>query len=486
MIRNLKHLSRVFFYPAAMCGFLFITGCITVGPDYERPCLENEVPCSYDVPAGWKIAEPGDKSGLSAWWRKFGDPGLDCLVVEATGKNFDIVAAFHRIEQARAISDRSNADLFPMLNFEPSSRRTRRSETLSNTSSNVTGRTTTNLSVPLVMDWEIDLWGKVRRELEAACAETLASIAAHRQVRLLVQTEVATQYFLLRATDAEIVIFEEALDLRRKALDLNKLRFDAGDTNEVDVSRAETELYSTNTELIQLKQFREEVENAIAVLVAKPSSGFKIPAKPLIGPPPKIPATLPCALLERRPDVAEAERIMMAENARIGVAKAAFFPALNIDAAFGLESGAIETLFNSASRTWTAGAALAAPIFHAGRNKSELKRSEARYCETVANYRATILNAVREVDDALVAGSRLAEQARAQSQTLEAANRTVELTGNRYRGGVDTYFEVVDAERTALDAQQAAVRIRSARYTAAIALIKALGGGWEACETGKE
>lgn len=481
IIRRFNYLAKPWFGLVLATTLLICSGCIVVGPDYRRPCVSNQVPASFDVPHGWKTAEPGDGSDLSRWWAKFGDPQLNRLVEEATGCNFDIVAAFHRIEQARAISDRSRSALFPILEFEPSVSRQRRSGTISNAANNVTGRTTTNLSLPLVMEYEIDLWGRIRRELEAACAETLASEAAHRQVRLLVQTEVASRYIELRATDAEIELFLRESDLRERALELNRKRFEAGDTNEVDVSRAETELYATRTELIQLRQFREEVENAIALLVGKPSSGFSIPSRSLYGSPPQIPASVPCQLLERRPDVAEAERVMMAENARIGVAKAAFFPTISIDGTFGLESGSTAALFNPASRTWLAGADAVAPIFYAGRNRAELKRSEARYCESVAAYRQAILTAVREVDDALVANRRLEEQARAQRQTVAAARRTVELTRKRYRAGVDTYFEVVDAERTALEAEQAAVRIRAAQFTAVITLVRALGGDWNHC-----
>lgn len=366
----------------------------------------------------------------------------------------------------------------PAVDFDPSASRNKRSGTTSNTASNLSGITTSNFSLPLVLDYEIDLWGKLRRGIEAAEAETMASESALRQVRLVAQTEVAAQYHELRARDSEIGIFEEAVELRKKSLELNRQRFDAGDTDAVDVSRAETELSATESELIGLRQAREEIENALAVLVGSPSPGFRVASKPLGANPPRIPATLPSELLERRPDIAAAERLMIAENARIGVAKAAFYPSVRLMASGGLESGDVTKLLNYSSRTWGLGPELSLPVFDAGRNKAALARSEARYDETVASYRQTILQAVREVDDALVAISRLSQRATAQQRTVSSAARTVELSLTRYQAGVVDYFEVVDAQRTELDAKQTAVQLELARHLAAISLIRALGGDW--------
>jgi len=254
---------------------------------------------------------------------------------------------------------------------------------------------------------------------------------------------------------------------------------DAGDTDEVDVSRAETELSSTEVELIGLRQSRALIEHAIAVLVGEPPSDFRLPVDPLAGKPPAVPLAPPTDLLERRPDVAAAERVMMAENARIGIAKAAFFPSVRFTATAGLESGGTARLFDYASRTWGLGPEVSLPIFDAGRNRAELERSEARYDETVALYRQTFLEAVEEVENALVAIQRLEERIAAQERTVTAAARTVQLSRRRYEAGVVAYFEVVDAQRTELDARRLAVRFRVARFLAAIALVKALGGDWE-------
>ncbi len=453
------------------------TAC-TVGPNYLRPSLAKQLPTTFDLPAGWKLAEPGDEKALEQWWQRFNDPQLNRLIEQAGTNNQDLAAAFHRVEQSRAVSRSARAAWLPTANFEPSANRSKRSGTTSNTASNLAGITTSNFALPLVLDYEIDLWGKIRRGIEASEAEILASESALRQVRLAVQTELAAQYYELRSRDAEIAIFEKAVGLRKKSLDLNRKRFDAGDTDEVDVSRAETELSATESELIGLRQARDEIENAIAVLVGSPSSGFKVAAKPLTGSAPKIPASVPTDLLERRPDIAAAERIMIAENARIGVAKAAFYPSLRLMANGGLESGDISNLFKSNSRTWGLGPELSLPVFEGGRNKANLARSEARYDETVADYRQTILQAVREVDDAFTAITRLSQRAAAQQRTVNSATRTVELSESRYQAGVVDYFEVVDAQRTELDAEQQAVFIQLGRHLAAISLIRALGGDW--------
>lgn len=457
---------------------LLPAGCL-LGPDYARPSVAAQLPESFSAPAGWKIAEPRDTAPTGDWWKRFGDQRLNRLIEKAHQENQDLVAAFHRVEQARAISSGARAAWFPSIDFTPSAYRNRRSGTISNSAPNLTGITTTNLSLPFVLSYEIDFWGELRRAIEAAEAETLAADATLRQLRLSLQSEIASQYFSLRAIDAEIATYEEAVALREKALDLNRKRFDAGDTDEVDVSRAETELAATQGELIGLRQSRDEIEHALAVLSGEPPSGFQLPSNPLAHQPPKGTLSPPSELLERRPDVAAAERRMIAENARIGIAEAAFYPSVRLGATAGLESGGTARLLDYASRTWGLGPEISLPVLDAGRNKAELKRSTARYDETVAIYRQTVLRAVEEVENALAAIRRLDERIAAQQRTVTAASRTVELSERRYNAGVVAYFEVVDAQRTELDARRLAVRFEAARYLATIALVKALGGDWE-------
>lgn len=466
----------------AVAAALPLSGCVLVGPDYARPTVSAQLPDDFTAPDGWKVAAPRDEASRGEWWKNFDTDRLDELVKKARSQNQDLAAAVARVEQARAITAGARSAWFPAIDFTPSAYRQRRSGTTSNSAQNLTGTTITNLSLPFVLDYEIDFWGELRRAFEAANAEFLASESTLRQLEISLESELASQYFTLRGYDSEIALYEEAIDLRGKALDLNRKRFEAGDTDEVDVSRAETELAAAEADLIGLRQSRDEVEHAIAVLVGEPASDFRISPRPLAGKPPRVNVSPPTELLERRPDVAAAERAMIAENARIGVAKAAFFPSVRFTATAGLESGGTARLFDYASRTWGLGPEVSLPIFNAGRNKANLKRAEARYDEVVANYRQTVLEAVNEVENALTALRKLDERIAAQERTVKAAARTVELSRSRYDAGVDTYFEVVDAQRTELDAERLLVRFKSARFLAAIALVKALGGDWKASE----
>lgn len=450
-----------------------------VGPNYQRPDTSTQLPSNFKAPDGWKIAEPSDNVAKGEWWKKFSDSRLNKLVDEAMANNQSLRAAFFRVEQARSIADAGRGGLLPDLSAEPSANRERRSANTSRNFSGTSGSTTTNLSLPLVLDYEIDLWGKLRRQLKAAQADADASEADYHNVMLALQADLAAGYFNLRAIDREIEIFNEALTLRKKSLDLNRKRFDAGDLDEVDVARADTEVSATQSEIFGLRKTRAEFENAIAVLVGTPSSDFKIAAAPLVASPPTVGGALPSSLLERRPDVAQAERIMQAENERIGVAKAAFFPTVRLNGSAGLESASFNNLFRANSRTWGIGPEITVPIFEGGKNKANLERSRFRYEETVANYRQSVLNAVREVDDSLAGVNLLAQQYEAQQRTVVAARRTVELSQKRFDGGLVAFFDVVDAQRTAFDAERAAARILGARHLATISLIKAIGGSWK-------
>lgn len=456
---------------------LVLSAC-TVGEDYARPDVSAQLPTQFDLPDGWKVAEPGGANEATAWWKVFRDPKLDQLIDRADANNQELKAAFARVEQARAIAGGARSQQLPFIDFIPSATRERRSATTSNNFGGTAGSTTTLLSLPFQMQYEIDLWGRIRRSVEAADYDAAASESELRSVLLVLRAELATNYFSMRSLDAEIHTFKNAIALRRKSLQLNKMRFDAGDTDEVDVSRAETELAATEAELASLKLSRSDLEDSIALLVGAPSSGFHIQASPLTSSPPRIPASVPCELLERRPDVAAAERIMAAENARIGVAQAAFYPTVSISATAGLESASSSNLFDMASRSWGLGPQISLPVLDGGNNRAELARSYARYDEVAANYKQTILKAVSEVDRALKEVEMLDQQASALARTVRSARRTVTLSQERYAAGVVDFFEVVDAQRTLLDSEQQADRVTGARHVAAVTLIRALGGSW--------
>jgi multidrug efflux system outer membrane protein len=457
---------------------LTLPGCV-LGPDYRRPDTAAQLPDGFKAPDGWQIARPADGDAKGDWWKNFRDSRLNGLMDQAMANNQSLRAAFLRVEQARTVVRAGTAGLLPSLSLDPSAYRERRSATVRTGEGGVPGRTTTNLALPLVLDYEVDLWGRLRRLLEAARAEAEASDADYHNVMLALQADLAANYFSLRALDREIEILREGIDLRKKSLNLNRKRLEAGDIDEVDVSRAETEVSSTESEVLGLLKTRAEFENALAVLSGAPSSDFSVSPAPLTAPPPAIPGALPADLLERRPDVAQAERVVQAENARIGVAKAAFYPSLRLGGRAGLESASLDKLFRADSRTWGLGPEISVPIFEGGKNKAELERSRFRYEETVASYRQTVLNAVREVDDALAGTSLLARQFEAQQRTVVSAARTVELSQQRYDAGLVAFFDVVDAQRTALDAQRTAARIQGTRHLATIALVKALGGDWK-------
>jgi len=462
---------------AAGASALLSAGC-TVGPDYERPTAS--APTAWKEAGPWKAAAPRDAIAKGAWWELFGDPLLNDLEAKAAEANPDLRAAVARVSQARAIARISEADFYPTVSLNPSVTRERFSPNRAvQPGSPVKGYTFNDFHVPLDLSYEVDLWGRVRRSVEAATAFAEASVAAYETVRLTMHADVAGAYFALRAIDADRAVLLRTLDLRRESLRLAQARLRLGVGNDLDVSRAETELTTTQAESIGLEKRRAEVEHALATLTGRPPSELSIPNKPLDLQPPAIPSGLPSELLERRPDVAEAERRMAASNAEIGIATAAYYPALNLTATAGFESSDLKHLFDWESRIWSLGAALAAPLYQGGRVDADVERSRARYEESVAQYRSRLLVAFREVEDGLSSLRVLSEQAEAQARAVASSRKTADLTTARYNAGLVSYFEVVDAERTVLQNEREATLIQGQRLVNSVFLIKALGGGWQ-------
>lgn len=470
-------ISRIFSLTLLIGALVTLPGCV-VGPNYQRPKTSAQLPVDFKVPDGWKIAEPSDGAAKGPWWTAFRDSQLNALMSRAITRNQSLKAAYYRVEQARTVSRLGRASLLPEVAFDPELERRRRSGTINSSNFGNAGSTTNTISLPVVLNYEIDLWGKLRRQLQAAEAEADASRADFYNVLLALQADLAINYFNLAAADRELFILRDGLALRKKSLDLNRQRFEAGDIDEVDVSRATTEVSATESDILGVEKTRAEFENAIALLIGVPSSDFQVAPVTGSDPLPSVAGVLPSSLLERRPDIALAERTMQAANARIGVAEAAFFPSVRLNGDVGFESSKLNRLFKGDSLAWGLGPGVSFPIFDGGRNRVEFDRSRLRYLETVADYRQSILNAVREVDDALSGVSLLARQADAQDRTVIAADRTVELSQQRYDAGIVAYFDVVEAQRTALEANRAASRIRNTGHLAAIALMKALGGSW--------
>ncbi len=455
-------------------------GSLTIGPDYRRPAPAAATPESYKAAelGSWKEGQPLDNVPKDAWWKTFADPTLEQLEHEAVAANQQLKAAVARVEQARATARVARSDLLPSANLSPSWTRQRFSP---NTVPGFGDITANSFNVPLDLSYEIDLWGRVRRGFESARADAQSSLATYYNVLLTLQADVAQNYFALRALDAELATVTGTVDLRKEQLRLVRSRFEGGIGNELDVARAETELATTEADAASLAQRRAELENAIAILVGQNPSAFRLPANKLEewNPrPPAIPAGLPAALLERRPDVAAAERDLASANAKIGVAKAAFFPVVTLTASGGYLSGDIETLFNWSSHTWSFGPSVSLPIFSGGRNKANYRRSQAAYQEAVAKYRQQILVAFGEVENSLAAMRNLADEADARQRAVTNARRAASLATERYRSGLVSYLEVVDANRETLGEERLRAQLTGLRLNSAVQLIKALGGGW--------
>jgi multidrug efflux system outer membrane protein len=458
------------------------SGC-AVGPNYRQQT--TTVPATYkstnDLGA-WKEAQPLDNVPKGAWWEVFGDETLNALQRQAEANNEDLKAAIARVEQARATARVARSELLPTLDANPSWTRQRYSP---NQVPNFGDVTASTFRAPLDLSYEIDLWGRVRRSFESARADAQASLASFHGILLTLHSDVAQNYFALRALDAEIATVTGTVSLRKEQVQLVRSRFEGGIGNELDVARAETELASTEADAASLAKRRAELENALAILVGESPATFQLAASGADAPqwnppPPAIPAGLPADLLERRPDVAEAERQLAAANARIGVAKAAFFPVLRLTGSGGYVSADVDNLFNWEGRVWSLGPSLSLPIFAGGRNVANYNRSKSAYDESVARYRQQILVAFGDVENSLAGIHHLGVQFTAQNRAVTNARRAAELAGDRYRAGIVSYLEVVDANREALLAERGRAQLAGQRLAASVQLIKALGGGWTA------
>lgn len=454
-------------------------GLLTVGPDYKPPT--NAMPGAYKAVelGAWKQGRPLDNVPKGAWWEVFHDTGLNGLEAAAVHQNQNLQGALARLDQVRATARVARADLLPTLSLDPSFTRQRYSPNQDPSFGNITANT---FSVPLDLSYEIDLWGRVRRGFESARADAQASLADFYNVLLTLQTDVAQNYFALRSLDAEIATVTATVGLRQEQVQLVRSRFEGGIGNDLDVARAQTELATTEADAASLAQRRSQLENALAILVGSNPSIFRVPVASTNNwnpEPPAIPAGLPADLLERRPDVAEAERQLASANARIGVAKGSFFPVLSLTASGGYVSGDVQTLFNWDSRVWSIGPSLSLPIFAGGRNRANYKRAQAAFGESATHYRQQVLIAFGDVENSLAGIRYLADQSAAQQRAVANARRAVDLATERYRSGIVRYLEVVDASREALQAERGNAQLTGQRLNAAVQLIKALGGGWE-------
>lgn len=456
---------------------IFLAAC-AAGPDYVRPTID--APAQYKELAGWHSAAPSDAAPKGEWWTTFQDPQLDALIARVDISNQNIRLAEARLRQARAASDQARAALFPALNANGSATRTK-SPSLPNAPSFATGAVN-NFSASLNASWEPDFWGGVRRSVQAGEASFQASAADLENARLSARATLAQNYFALRVADATRQALEDTVAAYGRTLQLTQNRYAAGVAARVDVVQAEVQLKAAQAQLVDVGVQRAQLEHAIALQLGLAPAQFSVAPAPLAARMPAIPVGLPSELLERRPDVAAAERRTAAANANIGVAQAAFFPTVTLTAAGGSRTTSLADLFAAPTHFWSVGAALAQPLFDAGLRSAQKAQAVALYDEQVASYRQTVLGGFQEVEDNLAALRILEEEATLQEDVVRAARESVGLTTNQYQAGVVSYLNVITAQATLLANERAAADILGRRLTASVALIKALGGGWSAQE----
>jgi NodT family efflux transporter outer membrane factor (OMF) lipoprotein len=458
-----------------IASLLLLAGC-AVGPRYSRPAAS--VPPAYkEEPPGWKTAQPNDQITRGKWWEIFGDPQLNSFEEQINISNQSLKAAFAQFEQARALVTFNRANYYPTVTTGVSASRNRQSQNRGLATS-LSKTNFSDLVLPVSVSYEADVFGRLRRTVEAARSSAQASAGDLESLSLSLHAELAADYFQLRTFDAEERLLNDTVAAFEKALQLTQNRYRGGVASAVDVAQAQTQLETTRSQAIDLQVQRSQLEHAIAVLLGQPASSFSIAAAPWATPPPAIPPGLPSDLLERRPDIAAAERRASAANAQMGVARAAYFPLFTLSGSGGFESSSITNWFNGPSGFVSAGASAVVTAFDVGRRRAVSEQARAAYDQTVANYRETVLTAFQEVEDNLAALRILENEATTQDAAVNAAQHSLELSTNRYKGGVVSYLEVITAQSIALSDERAAVDILRRRMIASVQLIKALGGGW--------
>ena len=464
----------------AACGLtvlaLQLTAC-RVGPNYKAPVVP--VPPSYTGEAASQSAADASSIGAASWWQVFDDAELNTLEQQTDAANTDIRIAVTHVDQAAAMTGYARSYLFPTVSAQPAADRTREAQNRPNNGA-TSGRASTynDFQLPLVLNYEIDAWGRVRRTVEAARATQQANEDDLRFVRLTAEANVAIDYFQLRENDQEIRVLDSTLADLQQAYRLNQTLLQHGLTSELQVAQAKTLLDQTNASTQALRLSRAQSEHAIAVLLSRTVEGFSIPSQPDTPPPPSVPIGLPSDLLKRRPDVLEADRNIAAATAQIGVAKAAYFPQLSLTGFVGYESSNASTILNWQNSIASLGASAAAPIFTGGRLHANVEQARAAYRGSLAQYEKTVLTSYKEVEDQLSALQYLRDQQHLQDLAVSDAQQAEQLANQRFKTGLVNYLDVLTAQQTLLFNQQAATQIAGQRMLATVVLIKALGGGW--------
>lgn len=479
------HLRSTIYFVAIPC---LLAGCL-LSPKYHVPSAET--PAAYKELTsadfkntdGWKVAQPKDDALRGEWWRIFNDPQLNALEQKVNVSNQNIVAAAESFFAARALVKEARSQLFPTLTTSPAITPQRLSSTLSTSGMGSTSSPTfTDYLLPFDVTWQPDFFGRIRDTVRSAAYGAQASAADLEDTRLTVQVDLASDYFQLRGQDALKELLDSTVIAFQQSLDLTEALYETGIDSEQDVSQADTQLKATQAQDTALGIERAEFEHAIAMLTGQPASTFLIPFEPLRSSPPAIPFGLPSQLLERRPDIAAAERLVAQANAQIGIARAAYFPTVTLSAAAGFETVMFANWFTWPSRFFSVGPTAAETIFDAGLRRATVEQFRAQYQETVANYRQTVLTAFQQVEDNLAALRILSAEIQQQDAAVSSAQRTLVLAMYRYKLGLDPYLDVIVAQTSLLSNQETAVTLRIQQMTASGALIDALGGGWDASQ----
>lgn len=449
-----------------------ILGC-TVGPDYVRPDAVETMPATFKEVEGWKLAEPEDVSLTRNWWEIYRDPTLSELIAQVEISNLNVAVAEAQFRQARALVRAAQSGKYPSLSVGAEANRVRISDNSGN------GETFSVFQLPLDFSWELDLWGRVRRGVEASQASAQASAAELAAITLSAQAELAGAYFQLRVLDAQKQLLEDTVAVYRNSLEIANYRYAAGVATEVDALQAKTQLKSTEAQMFDLGVQRARLEHAIALLIGKPPSAVSLSATPLSTKIPIIPTGIPSQLLERRPDIAAAERLMAAANAQIGLAQAAYYPTVKISATAGLATSNLSNWFEWPSRFWSVGPTASAVLLDGGLRQAQNDQVLAAYDGVVASYRRTVLTAFKEVEDNLAALRILEQEAEVQAQAVQGAQQVVAITSFQYEAGTLGYLNVLVAQAIAFNNERTALNLLGRRLSASVLLVKALGGDWQ-------
>jgi NodT family efflux transporter outer membrane factor (OMF) lipoprotein len=460
-----------------------LAGC-TVGPKYVRPSTPTpatykEQPAPSQGPDQWQPANPADQATRENWWEIFGDPELNKLEEQIATSNQTLKVAEARFRQARAQIRFNRASQFPTISTAPSASYVKNTEYSTNFPSKLQEANRGDFVLPFDLSYELDLWGRVRRSVAAAREEAQATAADYETAKLSLEAELAMDYFELRSADAQKQLLDDTVQAYTDNVQLTNNRFKGGVAPRADVAQAQTQLDTTRVQDTDVTVQRAQFEHAIAILIGKPPAKFTLPAAPLNYQPPNIPVALPSELLQRRPDIAAAERRIAEANQQIGIARAAYFPTVTLNGTAGFSGTTASNWFTWPASFWAVGPALAETLFDAGRRRANSESARANYDAAVANYRQTCLTGFQEVEDNLAALRILKNESQQQEQAVVSSKDSLQLFTNRYRGGVDTYLQVITAQTTELSNERNAIDIRRRRMDASVLLVKALGGGWD-------